>query len=167
MNTDVVESKKGVSPAVKTFAFLIIAGVVMYYPVSNFWGLSFSIGDNELEKAIHVGKSDREQFVAFMDKGGLSYESSWNGYGVQNLSLRYHDNNKLAIAEITLWKEASRKKLASIENLKSSLSSECGSDWKASTQVNVTMYQAKKNGVECAMQYQGQYVEVVLVKRQP
>jgi ABC-type maltose transport system permease subunit len=166
LNTDTQENKNSVSPAIKIIAFLIFAVAIMCYPVSNFFGFSFSIGNNALEKSLHPGVSDKEQFVAFMDKGGLPYESSWKGYGVQNINVRYHDNNKLAIAEIRLWKEFSRKKLASIANLKSSLSSDCGSDWKA-TQSNFTMHQAKKNGIECALQDEGDYTEVVLVKRQP
>jgi|GEM_PF-7053612 len=148
-------------------AAFILVSAFMYYPLSKFFNFSISFSDNALEQALYVGKSTKGQFKDFMDKGGLPYESSWKGYHVEKADVRYHENDKLAIAEIRLEKKPIRGKMASIANLKSSLSSECGSDWSASPNANLTMYQANRNGVECAMQDNGDQAEVVLIKRQP
>lgn len=148
-------------------AALILVGAFMYYPLSKFFNFSISFSDNALEQALYVGKSTKEQFKDFMDEGGLPYESSWKGYRAEKVDVRYHENDKLAIAEIRLEKKPIRGKMASIANLKSSLSSECGSDWSTIPNANLTMYQAKKNGIECAMQDSGSQTEVVLIKRQP
>ncbi|ABR91854.1 Hypothetical protein mma_3164 [Janthinobacterium sp. Marseille] len=148
-------------------AALILGGAFMYYPLSKFFNFSISFSDNALEQSLHVGKSTKDQFKDFMDEGGLPYESSWKGYHVEKADVRYHENDKLAIAEILLEKKPIRGKMASVANLKSSLSSECGSDWSASPNANLTMYQATKNGIECAMQDNGDQAAVVLIKRQP
>lgn len=148
-------------------AYLILGGVFMYYPLSKLFNFSISFTDNELEQALYVGKSTKDQFKDFMDKGGLPYESTWKGYQAEKVDVNYHENDKLAIAEIWLEKDPVRGKMASVANLKSSLSSECGSDWSSSPNANLTMYQAQKNGVECAMQDHGGQTEVLLIKRKP
>ncbi|GGI21449.1 hypothetical protein [Oxalicibacterium faecigallinarum] len=153
-------------PWQKVVAFLILAVALMYYPLSNFFNFSISFGDNTLEKALYVGKSTKDQFANFMDKGGLSYESSWKGYKAMKVNVHFHDNEKLAIAQIQLDKKPIRGDMASIANLKRSLSSECGSEW-VSLSANQTMIQAKKNGVECALHDQGGQTEVILIKREP
>jgi hypothetical protein len=138
----------------------------MYYPVSKFFGFSFSFGDNLLEKALHVGSSDRNQFEAFKNEGGLQNVDTWKGYYVQSVSTNYDESGKLAILNIELVKSWPSKKTASINNLKGSLSSECGSNWTQSDlQIRASMHEAQRNSVECAIQDKGQSVYVNVMQR--
>lgn len=149
----------------KAALFILIAVTFMYFPLSIYFDLPLPFGDNVLEKALRPGSSSKDQFAAFMDKGGLQSESSWKGYGVKSVNTRYHENGKLEIAEITLGKQMLSRDPATLENLKVSLAPVCGSKWQASTEGNLSMLKTERKGVECTLQYQGDETEVVLAKR--
>lgn len=157
------EAENNSSKVVTNILMAIVVVAIMAYPVSQFFGISFSFSDNVLEKALRVGVSERASFEVFVEKGGLTYESSWLGYGVKEITPRYYPNGKLGMIDIVLWKDALKKKMASIDNLKSSLKTECGSTW----QVNTTYYEAEKGDVKCGLQYlRDGSTHVVIVKRQ-
>lgn len=149
----------------KTALFILIAVTVMYFPLSMYFDLPLPFGDNVLEKALRPGSSTKDQFAKFNELGGLEAESSWKGYGVKAVNTRYHENGKLEIAEITLWRAVMRREPATFESLQASLAPLCGSKWQASTEVNLTVQKTERRGVECTLRYQGDVTEVVLAKR--
>lgn len=142
----------------------VVVGVIvasLYY-----FGLP-SFSDNILEKAVHVGTSDQTQFDAFKNKGGLENESTWKDFKVRSVSTAYDDRTgKLGILNMALEKDWPRRKLASIDNLKSALSSECGSTWTQNDlQRTANMHVAEKDQVMCAIQDAKNGVLVSIAKK--
>lgn len=55
------------------------------------------MGENLLEKAAHVGVSEKAQMNAFKSAGGLDNTSSWKGFRVTELRAVYEDTGKLGV----------------------------------------------------------------------
>lgn len=166
-----VQKSDGLANTLKAIGAILFAGffvVLFLVKVLAYFGLSFSLSNNVLENALHVGSSDLAQFEAFKNQGGLANEPSWKGYYVQSVSTNYDDKaGKLAILNLDLIKDISGKKLASVDNLKGSLSSECGSQWvQSDIQRRANMHEARKNSMVCAIQDAGSTVYVSIIQRQ-
>ncbi len=104
----------------------------LYFAGSAVFG-GFKIGDNSLEKALQLGKSTRADFSAFSENGGLDNadQSTWDGYDVSSISLGYDKAGALASFTMQVSKSGMSGKVASLNNLKSSLASMCSGEWKA------------------------------------
>ena len=113
------------------FGILKIIGGLIFSVVLIYSGVSRIFGDNILEKATHINLSKSAQWEDFKKKGGLDYKSSWHGYHVNRIRV-YHDKKtgKLDVLEIILDKSTSNSKLASVDNLRNTLLSDCGSQWE-------------------------------------
>lgn len=158
--------KTSTSADVMTLAVVVIAicaGLISYF------GNPFAalMGDNVLEKATRVGVSDKAKMDAFRNAGGLDKESSWKGFRVTELRVVYEDTGKLGMVILTVYKSFTGKKLASIDNLQSAMSSECGTNWTQSTRFGSAVLEGKNasTGVSCAALDQGgPTVEVTMAK---
>ncbi len=109
---------------------------------------------NLLEQALQIAVSDMASMEAFKNKGGLEFESSWRGYKVRAVQVNYGESGKLGIAELVLEKKWPGKfQLASFENLKASLESDCGSAWTQNQlQRNADMHEATSaSGTTCTV----------------
>ena len=123
------------------------------------------MGENLLEKAAHVGVSEKAQMNAFKSAGGLDNTSSWKGFRVTELRAVYEDTGKLGVVILTLYKSFPEKKLASIDNLRSAMSGECGTNWSQSTKFGSVVLEGKSTAtqVSCsALDQGGQTVEVTM-----
>jgi hypothetical protein len=86
---------------------------------------------NLLEKSLLLRVSTISDLQAAKDAGGLENKelSQWLGYRVLALNTSYDASGKLESVVLTLSKDWPGSKLASINNLKESLSELCGVDW--------------------------------------
>lgn len=143
---------------------LSVFAVVMLF---KFLGFSISFSDNDLEKIVKIGNSDRAQFEAFKNQGGLDHESIWKGYKVRSLTTTYNDQTgKLGILEMGLAKSWSNNKLASVDNVKASLSSDCGSNWEQNDAQRVSsMHVATKGNTTCSIQDARDITLVMVMQR--
>ena len=113
-------------------------------------------GSNILERATRVGVSDAASFQAFKEAGGLGNEYDWRGYATTSVEIIHNSEGKLGMLSITLYKDMSGSKLASFNNLKKSLSDECGNDWGDNEeQSRAGIYMAKNNGISCIIRDTG------------
>jgi hypothetical protein len=167
---DTQQPAAGSMENLKAIGSILVAGffvILFIVKALSYFGLSFSFSDNVLEKALHVGFSDQAQFEAFKNKGGIENEHSWKGYYVYSASTMYDDKTgKLAILNLDLFKDGPGKKIASVDNLKGSLSSECGSDWvQSDVQRRANMHEATKNNMVCSIHDTGTVVSVSIQER--
>ena len=105
----------------------------LYFGAQAVFGpFNFHLGENRLEKALVIGKSTRSDFSKFRDEGGLdnSQQNLWKGYSVTNVRLSFDGSEVLQGMTLTLMKVGSSGKVASISNLKSTLSSICPDGWQ-------------------------------------
>lgn len=111
------------------------------------FGPNINLVDNKLENSLKIGKSTKIDFQKFRDQGGLDNDSQskWRGYQVGSVIVSYANNNKIDSFKIGLKKSWFGAKLASADNLRSSLKGECGSDWR----FDGDQYHAKINQAEC------------------
>lgn len=156
-------------PILSTLAALAFVLVVIGAGLLHFFGnpLASSQGDNLLEKALHVGASDKMQMDAFKNAGGLDKDSSWKGFKVSAVRAVYEDSGKLGLGVLTLHKSYPDHKLASINELQSAMTGECGSNWSQSSRFGSAVLEGKNaaSGVSCsALDQGGQTVEVTLSK---
>lgn len=158
----------------KAFTFSDLIGMLaiagfLGFVYAQFFGnpLAFLAGDNLLEKATQVGKSDKAQMDAFTNAGGLDVESTWKGFRVTGLRVVYEDSGKLGLVVLSMYKSFPGKKLASIDNLQSAMAGECGGNWTKSMKFGSAVLEGQhtSSGVRCtALDPGGLTVEVTLTK---
>lgn len=136
------------------FLGILLASVFLYYALSVFGpsGLKTAVdsvaGPNELEKALVVGKSRGEDFAQFNAKGGLDLENRWKGFRVAELNVQHGDSGVLSTIFLKVYRKAAGYSLASIENLKTALQTECGTQWLVNSDQG-GMKSTGMSGVKC------------------
>lgn len=87
--------------------------------------------NGEFQKSLVLFASTAEDFDRLKDNGGLKFDDKWKGYRVTSVEVGYK-KSKLSwfIMQVDEDYRITNKKLASLNNVKSDLSVECGYDWK-------------------------------------
>ena len=153
-----------------------VVGLVFYggillaflgYAYTQFFGnpLQSMMGDNLLEAATRPGISDKASMDAFKNAGALDRESNWRGYQVRKYEAVYQPSGILGMVTFTLVKSWPGKKLASIDNIQSTLTPQCGSAWSRTNDGGVAVLQTtdSSSAVKCSALDQGQDSIVVSI----
>lgn len=113
-------------------AILAMVIIVLGFASYVLKDLGYSFSSNALEKAIKVGVSKKQDFQDFQNDGGLNSADSWKRYKVISVNTLYENNDETLSYVSMVIRAQSRMKNASINNLKKSLTKECGSNWEDS-----------------------------------
>ena len=82
-----------------------------------------------LQKSLVLFASTSDDFHSLKDNGGLDLDDKWRGYIVNSVKVG-HKKNKLTMFILTVHEDYKIKKMATLNNVKSDLSQECGVDWE-------------------------------------
>lgn len=105
---------------------------------------------SELDRSTIVGQSTENQFQSFRNSGGLENNDNWRGYQASRVQVMHHENGVLAMLRVELTKSWPGRKLASIDNLRQSLSDQCGSSWTLANSTT-NLHVAEHNGRKCTI----------------
>lgn len=135
----------------------VILAVVIFvlYPAGSYFlkNSGYSFSSNALEKAIKVGVSKKQDFQDLQNDGGLNSADSWKRYKVISVNTLYENNDETLSYVSMVIQAQSTMKNASINNLKKSLTKECGSNWEDSP-FGAGLYASNlplKGGVKCLL----------------
>jgi len=141
---------------------IYVVGLVAF----GWWmfGPSIHLTSNKLEKSLDLGKSTVSDFQTFKDSGGLDNktDSKWHGYTVTSARTDYDAGGKLSGYILELNKNDYSGKLASFENVKSSMSGICGTNWISDGE----MHKVDNGKITCSyLDQQSGTIEIIVSKR--
>lgn len=120
--------------------------------------------ENVLEQTLHVGKSTKQQYRAFLDMGGLDVERHWLGYHARELVAMHDESGVLRAADVTLVKNWDGYTLASFNNLRASLRDVCGDTWVDQPSSADFRMATGPSGTTCGVKEKGLFVLVSFKK---
>lgn len=151
-STSLRASLASVSLAI-SFVLVVMA---LYFSVSSFGLFKIFKGESKFDQATQIGISTRVDIDEFKNSGGLENdsESTWRGYKVTSYNAVFDDQTDL-LGMITIGlfgAELHTKKFANINNVKKSLSKECGKKWTQNEAQRMSnMHVATNDGMSCAI----------------
>jgi len=144
--------------ALLQLASLAGAAIAIFMP-------SIHIFSSKLEKALILGESTMADFRTLKESGGLDNDSNseWLGYTVTHVQTEYDTGAKLSGYVLSVNKNDYRRKLASFENIKSSMSGVCGINWSLAP--GGEMYHNKDPTITCSyLDEENGTIEIVVNK---
>ena len=109
---------------------LIAYGVYLMEPAWLMKLVRTARGPSDLEKVMRIGVSTQGDFAQFKSKGGLELDSRWKGFRVVHLdAVHGGKNGELTALIIKVHRNFPGYDLASLDNFKKALQSECGPKW--------------------------------------